>query len=109
MRSTVETVGIPGISVSETALAIAEGGTDEYQVILKARPIANVTVNVGFSEEVTASIKRLTFAPPDWNTPQTLTLTAGQDRDSVDDTLDVTQKSPPAIRNTRGLRCLRCR
>ena len=90
IRAMVETVGVPGISVSQTALTISEGETGEYEVSLKARPIANVTINIGASGEVTADPGRLTFTPTNWETAKTVVLTARQDRDGVDDTLDVT-------------------
>ena len=90
MSALAEETGVPGISVSETALTIAEGGTAEYTVGLKVRPISNVTINIGASGEVTANPGRLTFTPTAWETAKTVVLTAGQDQDGVDDTLDVT-------------------
>ena len=90
MAAMAETVGEPGISVSETALTIAEGASEEYTVGLKVRPISNVTINIGVGGEVTANPGRLTFTPTAWETAKTVVLTAGQDQDGVDDILDVT-------------------
>ncbi len=90
IRARTEALGFPGISVSETELTVAEGESGEYTVVLKARPISNVTVRVNGSDDVSPSPSQLTFTPSNWLTPQTVTLTAGQDNDAADDTADVT-------------------
>ena len=90
IRASAETLGFPGISVSATTFTIAEGQSGEYTVVLKARPISNVSVRVNRSGDVSPNPGRLTFTPSNWFTPQTVTLNAGQDNDAVDDAVDVT-------------------
>ncbi len=90
IRARAETLGFPGVSVSETTFTIAEGESAEYTVGLRARPISNVSVRVNRSGDVSPNPSRLTFTPSNWSTPQTVTLTAGQDNDAVDDAVEVT-------------------
>ena len=85
-----EETGVPGVRVSVTELELAEGASGDYTVGLKVRPVSNLTVNIGVSGDVTANPRRVTFTPTDWETPRTVTLTAGQDRDGQNDTLNVT-------------------
>ena len=85
-----EGAGLPGVKVSVTDLELTEGGSGEYTVVLKARPIANVRVNIGRSGDVSPRQNQLTFTPSNWFTPQTVTLNAGQDNDAVDDIENVT-------------------
>ena len=84
------TAGVVGISVSEKALTINEGETGEYAVSLLARPTSSVTVRVNAAGDLSSSPSRLTFNSSNWNTPQTVTLTARQDNDAVDDAVEVT-------------------
>jgi hypothetical protein len=73
-----------GVSVTQTggSTAVAEGGaTDTLSVALTSQPTANVTVTVNGNTDVSASPTTLTFTSANWNTAQTVTVTA------VDDTL----------------------
>ncbi len=67
---------------SRGTTAMIETGTDNYTVVLSRAPTANVTVNVtsgNTATGVTASPTSLTFTTANWNTAQTVTLTAVND------------------------------
>ena len=82
----------PGVTVTPTELTVAEGSSDTYTVVLGAQPNADVTVTIGGVAGTDLSLDEptLTFTAQDWNTPQTVTVTAGQDDDAVDDTVALT-------------------
>jgi len=76
--------GIPfnlNLSVSDPLATTTEAGaTFDYTVSLHQAPTANVTVNIGTTTgEVTLSTPSLVFTPVNWETPQTVTLTAFDD------------------------------
>ena len=84
-----------GITVDPTDLTVAEGGSKTYKVFLDTKPTANVAVTVKTptdNTDVTAS-GTLTFTPDNWDTEQTVTVSAAQDTDAVDDTATVTHTS----------------
>ena len=81
----------PGVIVSKSSLTINEGSNGTYTVRLNTVPSGNVTVTPGSNNaDVTVSPSTLTFTTVDWNTPQTVTITAAQDGDTVNDTATVT-------------------
>ena len=83
-----------GVTVSETALTVTEDDMtgDSYTVVLDSQPTANVTITVGgyTGSDVTPNPASLTFAPADWNTAKTVTVTAVGDADTTDDTVTLT-------------------
>ena len=76
-----------GVTISITALEIAEGDTGRYTLVLDTEPAADVTVEIQMPEdaEIAVSPLALTFTAANWNTPQTVTVTAAQDDDAVTD------------------------
>ena len=76
-----------GVSITPTELTIAEGGSDAYQVALTSQPAHDVTVTISYSGDQDVSIddQELTFTGSDWETPQTVTVSAAQDDDARDD------------------------
>ena len=78
---------VRGVTVTPTALMIPEGESDSYTVVLNTEPTADVTVAVQVPEgpEISVFPTALTFTANNWNTPQTVTVTAAQDDDSVPD------------------------
>ena len=73
--------GVPGVTVSEAALSVPEGGTGTYTVVLDARPSDSVTVNVTVTGDVTVSTSSLAFTTTDWLRPKTVTVSAVDDSD----------------------------
>ena len=77
-----------GVTVSESALSIDEGGSDSYTVVLDSQPTASVTVTIaGHSgTDISLSGATLTFTASTWDTAQTVTVTAAADGDAASDT-----------------------
>ena len=88
-----------GVTVSPTALTIPEGGSAQYAVVLTSAPgvvptstperAVEVTIG-GVEGDVGVSPKSLTFTDDDWDTPQTVTVTAGQDANASDQAATLT-------------------
>ena len=99
--------GTPHITVSKTALTVTEEDTtgDSYTVVLDTQPTADVTVTVaGHSgTNVTPSPTTLTFTTSNWNTPRTVTVTAGNDADLTNDTVTLTHRAMSADTNYDGI------
>ena len=96
---TTETVNIlptPSVSVSRASLTLQEDpGTSNdnvgtYTVVLTGQPAGAVTVTpTSGNADVTVG-GALTFNVMNWNTAQTVTVTAGADDDAVDDVAFIT-------------------
>ena len=75
------------IVLSPTSLTVNEGSTATYTVKLRREPTANVTVAIaqetGGDASITVSSASLTFTANDWNTAQTVTVTAAADDTDV--------------------------
>ena len=80
-----------GVTVSETALEVAEGGNSNYTVVLNNRPSSDVVIDVTASgnTDVTVSTATLTFTPANWSTAQTVTVRAAQDADAANDAASI--------------------
>ena len=76
-----------GVTISETSLEIEEGDFDTYTVVLDTEPAGNVTVTIGGvgGTDLTLDKTTLTFTTGNWDTAQTVRVTAGQDADAVDE------------------------
>ena len=85
------------VTVSPTALTLEEGTSGSYTVALDSAPTASVTVEValvpGADADVTVSPASLTFSTSDWDQPQAVTVTAGQDLDQENDAATVSHTS----------------
>jgi hypothetical protein len=70
-----------GITVSASALTVAEGGTAVFTVRLDSEPTEDVVVDVRSLDEseVAVTPASLTFTPSDWSVPQDVTVTGGTD------------------------------
>jgi hypothetical protein len=71
-----------GVLISESGEStnIAESGTtDSYAVTLTRPPSANVTIHIATDSQVSVSPSSLTFTTSNWNTAQTVTVTAVND------------------------------
>ena len=86
-----------GVTVSETALTVTEEDTtgDSYTVVLDSQPTANVVVTVaGHSgTDVLPAPTTLTFTSMNWETAQTVTVTAVNDADTTNDTVSLTHSA----------------
>ena len=81
----------PALSVSATALRLAEGGSGAYTVALATRPDGNVTVTIASDNaDVTTQPASLTFTTANWNTAQRVTVSAASDGDTANDTATLT-------------------
>ena len=79
------------IVATPTDVTIDEGGTGTVDVSLSAQPDADVTVAVASSDAaVSADAASLTFTPDNYDTAQTVTLSAAQDDDTADGGATVT-------------------
>ena len=76
-----------GIRVELDKLTVPKGGSTDYDVWLKGRPTVDVTVNISVSgdNDVTVNKTKLTFDSGNWDQPQTVTVSADEDDDHVDD------------------------
>ncbi len=76
--------------VSTTSVSVNEGSTSTFTVRLAAQPTSDVTVNVtrtsGDTDLSVSGGGTLTFTTANWNTPQTVTLSAAEDADTVNGT-----------------------
>ncbi|HEY5945547.1 MAG TPA: PQQ-dependent sugar dehydrogenase [Kofleriaceae bacterium] len=79
--------------VSTSTLTVNEAATATFTVKLAAAPAANVTVSVARTSgtaDVTASPATLTFTPSNWATAQTVTVSAADDADLIDEGATIT-------------------
>ena len=81
-----------GVDISETALTVAEGSSKSYTVELTSEPAGDVTVTVtghsGTDVGLSAAVftdNVLTFTAVNWDTVQTVTVTAAEDDDADTD------------------------
>lgn len=74
-----------GISTSTSSLAVTEGANQTFTVQLTQMPTASTTVMIAPASATVATVSpgSLMFTTANWNTPQTVTLTAVQDDDVV--------------------------
>ena len=97
----------PGVTVSKTALTVVEedGTGDSYTVVLDTEPTADVVVTVAghAGTDVTPDPATLTFTTVNWETAQTVTVTAGDDGDTADDTVALTHSAASADTDYQGI------
>ena len=104
---TVTRPAAPGVTVSTTALTVTEQDTtgDSYTVVLDTEPTADVTVTVAghAGTDVTPNPATLTFASTTWSTAQTVTVTAGDDADTTDDSVTLTHSAASTDNDYGGI------
>jgi glucose/arabinose dehydrogenase len=80
--------------LSTTSLALQEGASAPFTVALSKAPGSTVTVTAartaGDTDVTVTGGTTLTFTPANWNTPQTVTVTAAEDADNVKDSATLT-------------------
>ncbi|QFY13444.1 cellulase family glycosylhydrolase [Nonomuraea phyllanthi] len=83
--------------VAPTSVNVPEGATAGYTVRLREEPSGDVTVTstagTGDSDITVSDGASLTFTAADWDTPQTVTLSAAQDSDRFDGTRPISVAS----------------
>ncbi len=81
-----------GITVSVAELAVTEGAPGAtYTVVLDTEPTENVTVAIASDkEDIEVSPTSLAFTAGNWDEPQAVTVTAGEDEDVEDETAVLT-------------------
>ena len=91
---TVRDTDTRGVTVSETAVQLREGGQVTYTVVLDTRPVGTVTVRpslaAGSDSDVSVSPSALSFTTSNWSTPKTVTVSARQDIDTDADNASIT-------------------
>ena len=89
---TIEDDDDRGVTVTPTTLSVGEGGSEEYTVVLTSQPTAAVTVSVTKSgdDDITVNKTSLTFTASNWNTAQTVMVSAAEDDDAVHGTAMIT-------------------
>ncbi|MFB2934471.1 ExeM/NucH family extracellular endonuclease [Aerosakkonemataceae cyanobacterium BLCC-F154] len=73
---------IPGVTITQSSgnTNVVEGGaTDTYTVVLNTQPTADVIIAINSDSQTTINPTNLTFNNSNWNTPQTVTITAVDD------------------------------
>ena len=79
-----------GVTLDVTALPVPEGGRATYTVVLASEPTGTVTVTPAVTGSPTVTVSgALTFTASDWNQAQTVTVSAQDDADAVNDTATV--------------------
>ena len=87
----VAVVPMPGLQVTPTMLSLAEGTDRTYTVRLDSQPTGDVTVTVSSTfTGITATSTSLTFSTTNWSTTQTVTVSAADDDNAVDETATLT-------------------
>ena len=78
--------------LSITSVDINEGATATYTVTLSAQPATDTTLTITSSDSsaVTTSVAILTFSIANWNLAQTVTVSAIEDDNTVNETAQIT-------------------
>ena len=96
-----------GVTVSKPTLTVGEQDAtgESYTVVLDTQPTASVTVTVGGfgGTDVTANPATLTFTTTDWDTAQTVTVTAANDADTTNDTVSLTHSAASSDADYQGI------
>ena len=87
---TIEDNDERGVTLDVTALPVPEGGRATYTVVLASEPTGTVTVTPAVTGSPTVTVSgALTFTASDWDQAQTVTVSAQDDADAVNDTATV--------------------
>ena len=81
-----------GVTVIPMSLTVDEGSSASYTVVLNTEPTADVIVEIQVPDnsDITVGQAALTFTTDNWNTPQTVAVTAAHDDDDDDDPVVLT-------------------
>ena len=91
MRVTTTDNDTRALVLSESALAVTEGGSEAYTVKLATQPSGTVTVAVtGAGDGVSVDKSSLTFTGADWSAVRTVTVSAGEDDNTGSESVTLT-------------------
>ena len=97
----------PGVTVWPTIQTVPEGGTASYLVALDSAPRSTVTVSVtpaaDSDPDLAATPTRLTFTASNWNSGQTVTVSAADDQDGTDGTATFKYTATSTDREYNGI------
>ena len=101
---TVDSATEPGVTITDAPFSLMEGGTSEaLSFVLDTRPAAGTVVTITLSDNDSSEISydpaTLTFTSSNWNTPQTVEVSAVEDAIQDGDqqvSLDISVSSNPA-------------
>ena len=78
-----------GVTGTPVGLTIPEGGSETYEVLLSEQPTGDVTLTVTVEDtannDVSTDEASLVFTTGNWNTAQSVTVTAAHDDDALQD------------------------
>ena len=79
---------VAGVTLSKTSLDIGEGSSGDYTVVLTSEPTADVTIEsrAPAGSDLTVNPSSLTFTSGNWESPQTVAVSAAHDDGFTDDT-----------------------
>ena len=82
----------PRLAVTPDALTVDEGASAEFTVQLTSEPSADVTVQIPdfTNPDLSHDQPTLTFTPSTWDVPQTVTVSAAEDANAVDESESIT-------------------
>ena len=94
-RSATPVAATPaGVTVSVATLTVDEGNSGAYTMRLNTAPSNTVTITVGgASGDVTVDPASLTFTTTNYADPQTVTVSAGEDGDTENDSATLTHSA----------------
>ena len=92
---TVSDDDTPGVTVSETLLTVTEGDSvgDTYTLVLTTQPAMGDTVTItpsSTNDKLMFNPTSVSFTSTTWNSPQTVTVTAGVDDDLTGESSTIT-------------------
>ena len=95
LTATENDTDTPSIVVSSGVVTVPEGGSATYTVSLSNKPDAAVTVMLTDSgdDDISASPASLVFNATNWNTAQTVTVSAGEDGDDLSGSRAITHSA----------------
>ena len=98
---------VPSVDVSSGTLTVTEGATATYAVKLGKAPSANVTVaiarNTSGDTDLSVNPASLTFTPSNWDTEQTVTVSAAEDTDNTNGSASFTHTASSTDTGYDGL------
>ena len=94
-----------GVSVSKTEVTVPEGGSRTYTVRLLKAPTMNVAIAVSVEgdTDLTVDPASLTFTTANWDSAQTVTVSAAADTDAVNGTATVSHTATSDDTSYQGI------